>query len=369
MSGASDRHQLRWTAVKALVFTVVTVLATTVLALTIRNSSGGDAQDYAAVFTDVTSVSRGDDVRVSGVKVGSVKDVKITDGRLAKVRFTVRKGVRLPDTTIVQIRFRNLVGQRYLALVQPSGVTSSPTAGQTGSGIAPASSTTTSGASADTIKPGHTFGIDQTRPALDLTLLFNGFQPLLRMLDPDDVNRLSEQIIAVFQGEGATVEGLLKSTASLTTTLAEKDQVIGELISSLSSVLTTVNDRSDQLDTTLLTMQQLVSGLAEDRAAIGGAISGMGDLTTSVADLLGQTRPAVRKSIKHLGKLSQNLDEHSDEVESFLEMLPVKLDRIGRLSSYGSWLNTYLCSMEGRIPMPQGYMGDLGALPVAERCH
>ncbi|MCR1786505.1 MCE family protein [Nocardioides carbamazepini] len=367
MSGASDRHHLRWTAVKALVFTVVTVLATMVLALTIRNDSGGDAQDYAAVITDATSVSRGDDVRMAGVKVGSVRDVKITDGRLAKVRFTVRKGVRLPESTIVQIRFRNLVGQRYLALVQPSGVTSSPTVGQTGTDATAVSNTTA--ATGATIKPGHTFGVDQTRPALDLTLLFNGFQPLLRMLDPDDVNRLSEQIIAVFQGEGATVEGLLKSTASLTTTLAEKDQVIGDLITSLSSVLTTVNERSGQLDTTLLTMQQLVSGLAEDRAAIGGAISGMGDLTTSVADLLGQTRPAVRQSIKHLGKLSQNLDEHSDEVESFLELLPVKLDRIGRLSSYGSWLNTYLCSMEGRIPMPQGYMGDLGALPVAERCH
>ncbi|GAA1527812.1 MCE family protein [Nocardioides humi] len=360
MSGASDRHRLRWTAVKSLVFTVVTVLATTVLALTIRNSSGGDVQDYAAVFTDATSVSRGDDVRVAGVKVGSVRDVKITQGRLARVRFTVRKGVRLPETTIVQIRFRNLVGQRYLALVQPSGVTSSP--------VQPTVSTVSKASTGGVIPAGHTFGVDQTRPALDLTLLFNGFQPLLRMLDPDDVNRLSEQIVAVFQGEGATVEGLLKSTASLTTTLAEKDQVIGELINSLSSVLTTVNDRSDQLDTTLVTMQQLVSGLAEDRAAIGGAITGMGELTTSVSGLLGETRPAVRKSIRHLGKLAKNLDQHSDEVESFLQQLPVKLDRIGRLSSYGSWLNTYLCSMQGRIPMPQGYMGDLGALPVAERC-
>ncbi len=365
MSGASDRHELRWVAVKSLVFTVVTLLATTVLALTIRNSTVGEAHEYAAIFTDVTSVNRGDDVRVAGVKVGTVSDIAITDHRLAKVTFTVRKGVRLPDTTIVQIRFRNLVGQRYLALVQPSGVTSSPTNPPVGH-VAQAS---TAGSTGRTIRPGHTFGLEETRPALDLTLLFSGFQPLLRLLDPDDVNRLSEQIVAVFQGEGATVEGLLKSTASLTSTLAEKDQVIGQLIKSLSSVLSTVNDRSEQLDTTLVTMQQLVSGLAEDRAAIGGAISGMGELTTSVSELLGETRPAVRKSIQHLGKLSQNLDAHSDEVDSFLKMLPTKLDRIGRTASYGSWLNTYLCSMEGLIPMPQGYMGDLGAQPVAGRCH
>ena len=69
----------------------------------------------------------------------------------------------------------------------------------------------------------------------------------------------------MFQGDGASVDSLLASTGSLTTTLAEKDAVIGQLISSLSSVLNTVNDRSGQLDTTIVTLQQLVSGLASDR--------------------------------------------------------------------------------------------------------
>jgi phospholipid/cholesterol/gamma-HCH transport system substrate-binding protein len=271
--------------------------------------------------------------------------------------------VRVDSGSVIQIKFRNLVGQRYLAVVQPPlGDTG---AGTGGSDIQPASATT---GAEQTIKPGHTFGVDETRPALDLTVLFNGFRPLLRMLNPDDVNALSAQIVAVFQGEDATVDGLLKSTASLTSTLAEKDQVIGELITSLSGVMTMVNDRSGQLDDTLVAMQQLVSGLSEDRAAIGDSIQGMGNLTVHVSDLLGDIRDPLRKSIAHVGVLSQNLDQHSTEVDSFLKKLPVKLDRIGRIGSYGSWLNFYLCSMDGRIPMPQGYMGDVGVKPVAGRC-
>jgi phospholipid/cholesterol/gamma-HCH transport system substrate-binding protein len=259
---------------------------------------------------------------------------------------------------VIQIKFRNLVGQRYLAVEQPA-----PSGD--GRDIEPASATT---GTEPAIEPGHTFGVDETRPALDLTVLFNGFRPLLRMLDPEDVNNLSAQIVAVFQGEDATVDGLLKSTASLTSTLAEKDQVIGELITSLSGVMTTVNERSGQLDTTLVAMQQLVSGLAEDRAAIGSSIEGMGELTVRVSDLLGEVREPLRKSIAHVGVLSANLDKHSSEVDSFLKKLPVKLDRIGRLGSYGSWLNFYMCSMDGRIPMAEGYMGDLGVKPVAGRC-
>jgi phospholipid/cholesterol/gamma-HCH transport system substrate-binding protein len=352
-------HGPMWSIViKSLVFTIATVTATAILATTIRNSSAGEAQDYTAIFNDATSVNRGDDVRIAGVKVGTVQDVSITDNRLAKVSFTIRKGVRLDADSVIQIKFRNLVGQRYLAVEQPA-----PSGD--GNGIEPASTTT---GTEPAIKPGHTFGVEETRPALDLTVLFNGFRPLLRMLDPEDVNNLSAQIVAVFQGEDATVDGLLKSTASLTSTLAEKDQVIGELITSLSGVMTTVNERSGQLDTTLVAMQQLVSGLAEDRAAIGSSIEGMGELTVKVSDLLGEVREPLRKSIAHVGVLSANLDKHSAEVDSFLKKLPVKLDRIGRLGSYGSWLNFYICSMDGRIPMAQGYMGDVGVKPVAGRC-
>lgn len=345
MSAKDANHGPMWViGIKSAVFTVVTVLATGILAMTIRNSSAGDAVEYVAVFSDATSVNRGDDVRIAGVKVGTVQDVSVTDTRMAQVRFTIRDDVAVHDGAVIQIRFRNLVGQRYLAVDQSEADTGSE------------------------VEDGHTFTGDETRPALDLTVLFNGFRPLMQMLNPQDVNRLSEQIIAVFQGEEATVEGLLQSTASLTTTLAEKDQVIGELITSLGSVMTTVNERSGQLDTTIVTLQQLVSGLSEDRAAIGDSLEGMGELTERVAGLIEDTRPSLQGSIEHLGDISSTLDEHSAQVETFLERLPIKLDKIGRTGSYGSWLNFYMCSMDGRIPMPEGYMGDLGVEPVAGRC-
>lgn len=335
---------MRAVVIKSVVFTVVTVLATVVLAGTIRNSSGGAGSTYHAVFSDATSLNKGDDVRMAGVKVGTVSDVKVTQGRLAGVDFTVQDAVSLPTGTVAQLRFRNLVGQRYISL-------DPPTEGTVG-----------------TIPRGHTFGVDETRPALDLTTLFNGFQPLLRFLDPDDVNALSQEIIAVFQGEGATVEGLLSSTASLTSTLADKDRVIGELITNLSSVLKVVNDRSDQLDSTIITLQRLVSGLAQDRETIGSTLDGMAGLTQSVSSLLEEGRPPLKKSIRSLGSLSKNLSDSAAVLDRFFDTLPIKLDRIGRLGSYGSWLNFYECQIKGTIPKPEGYFGDLGAQPVAGRC-
>lgn len=339
----TSRNGVALTVTKSLAFALATVLATLALAGTIRNSSGGPSDEYVAIFSDATSLNKGDDVRMAGVKVGTVSSVEVTDDRLAEVRFKVNESAPLGDGARAELRFRNLVGQRYVAL-EPGDVNGAR------------------------LEPGHVFDLDHTEAALDLTVLFNGFQPLFRLLDPEDVNELSSQIIAVFQGEGPTVEGLLSSTASLTATLADRDQVIGDLIANLSSVLGVVDERSDQLDTTLVTLQQLVSGLAEDRATIGSTIQGMGDLSESVAGLLEEGRAPLKRSIKALGDLSGILADNEAVIERNLATLPGRLERIAKSASYGSWVNFYVCSIDGRIPLPEGYYGDLGVQPVAGRC-
>src|SRR5690606_41357286 len=123
---------------------------------------------------------------------------------------------------------------------------------------------------------GDTRPLERTARACDLNELVNGFKPLFRALSPDDVNKLSYEIIQVLQGEGGTVESLLQRTASLTTTIAEKDQVIGQVITNLNSVLTTINERTPQLDQLIVRLQKLVSGLASAGEPIGRSIEAPG---------------------------------------------------------------------------------------------
>src|SRR6266568_5191097 len=109
--------------IKLSLFLVVTIVATFVLAATITNSNYGKSMSYRAYFTDVTGVVPGDDVRIAGVRVGTVKSMKVVkvDGqRLAELRFTVQQSRRLPLLTHARIRYRNLVGQRYVEIAPPT---------------------------------------------------------------------------------------------------------------------------------------------------------------------------------------------------------------------------------------------------------
>ena len=311
--------------VKFLTLAVVVALATTVLAATIANSVGGQRTSYTARFTDASGLLRGDDVRIAGVVVGTVDDVRIVDRRFAQVEFSVAQDQPLPASVRASILYLNLIGQRYLSLEQGAGPTGA---------VLPA---------------GGSIPVERTRPPLNLTVLFNGFKPLFAALDPEQVNQLSFEIIQVLQGQGGTVKSLLASTSSLTNTLADRDEVIGQVVQNLNTVLETVNARDEQLSELISSLQALVSGLAEDREPIGEAIVSIGELTEVTAGFVEDARPALRDDIGLLGDLSENLNAQDEKLEQTIQNLPGKLQTVTRAGSHGSWFNFYLCGLSGEV--------------------
>jgi phospholipid/cholesterol/gamma-HCH transport system substrate-binding protein len=316
--------------VKFLSLALVVTLATTVLALTIANASGEDRVSYTARFTDATGLLRGDDVRIAGVVVGVVDDVRIVDRRFAEVAFSVRRDQRIPATATASILYKNLIGQRFVQL---------------GQGAGPAG---------EQLPEGGTIPVERTKPPLNLTTLFNGFKPLFTALDPQQVNQLSFEIIQVLQGQGGTVKSLLASTASLTSHLADRDQLIGQVIDNLNGVLETVNARDQQLSELVGSLQALVSGLAKDREPIGDAIESIGELTDVTAGLVGDARPSLKDDIEQLGKLSGNLNDTAPKLEQTIRFMPYKLNVLNRSASYGSWFQFYLCGFTGTVGLTVG---------------
>ncbi|GGO98458.1 MCE family protein [Wenjunlia tyrosinilytica] len=314
--------------VKFGIFAVVTALATTVLAATIVNFRLTPTDTYSAVFSDVTSLETGDDIRVAGVRVGEVEDIRIKDRTLAEVRFTVSRDRPLLSGTRAVIRYRTLVGQRYIALTEGPG-------------------------RGTRLRPGSRIPLSRTEPALDLNALLNGFKPLFAALSPKDVNQLAFEIIKTLQGEGGTVNSLLAHTASLTSSLADRDKLIGSVVDNLNEVLGTVDRRSAKFSSLLRQLRRVVSGLSSDRRAIGDSLTGISDLSAATSGLLEQGRPALKTDIAGLSKLSGTLDDNGRTVEGVLKRLPRKLNKLTGTASYGSWFNFYLCDFDGRIVLPK----------------
>jgi phospholipid/cholesterol/gamma-HCH transport system substrate-binding protein len=311
------------------VFAVVMALLTGCLILVFSQYRTGSTNEYSAVFKDISGLKPGDSVRAGGLRVGTVGDLSMQPDQTILVTFDADRAVPLSTGTKLAVRYLNLVGDRFLELIDGPGSTR----------LLPA---------------GSQIPAERTAPALDLDLLLGGLKPVIQGLNPQDVNALSAALLQVFQGQGGTLDSLLAQTSSFTTGLADNGQVIEQLIDNLNAVVATLATSGTQFSGTIDRLEKLVSGLAQDRDPIGNAIDALNRGTSSLADLLGEARTPLSGTINQLSRLAPILDQDKDKIDAAIQRSPENYRKLIRLGSYGSWLNIYICGLSFRVSDLQG---------------
>jgi phospholipid/cholesterol/gamma-HCH transport system substrate-binding protein len=272
------------------------------------------------VFSNVTGLKADDFVRIAGVEVGKVTNLAIQDDSTVVVDFTAQDSVVLTEGSRAVIRYDDLIGGRYLQLVEGAGGTR-------------------------TLSPGDTIPLAQTEPALDLDALIGGFRPLFQALNPDQVNALTGQLISALQGQGATIGSFLTQTASLTNTLADRDQLIGEVIVNLNDVLGSLAGQSDQFGKAVTALSDLVAGLAERRDEIATGLAYTNEAAGSITALLSEARPPLKKVITETDRSAGIVLADHDYFDNLLNTLPDAYQVLNRQGMYGDFFSFYLCDI------------------------
>jgi phospholipid/cholesterol/gamma-HCH transport system substrate-binding protein len=312
------------TLVKLGAVSLVLIFFTALITVVFGQMRFDRTTSYTAEFNNVSGLRSGQFVRASGVEIGKVKDIQLTDGgHRVKVEFNVDRNVPLYQSTTAQVRYLNLIGDRYLELKRGDGE------------------------GGDRVLPAHGFiPLSHTQPALDLDALIGGFKPLFRALDPEKVNNIATSIITVFQGQGGTINDILDQTAQLTSRIAERDEAIGEVVKNLNIVLdTTVKHRKD-FDETVDNFEKLISGLNEHAEPFAAGIANISNGAGTVGDLLADNRTLLHKTLHYLEPIQQPIIDQRDLWDDQLKRTPIGMNIVGNATgNYGDWVNFYLCDL------------------------
>jgi phospholipid/cholesterol/gamma-HCH transport system substrate-binding protein len=312
------------TIVKLGIVSVVLLLFTVMIVVVFGQMRFDSTNPYSAEFSNISGLRPGQFVRASGVEIGKVDSAELIDGgKRVRVKFNVDRSVPLYRSTTAQIRYLDLIGNRYLELKRAPG-----------EGF-------------DQILPPNGYiPLSRTSPALDLDALIGGFKPVFRALDPDKVNTIAASLITVFQGQGGTINDILDQTAQLTSHIAERDQAIGDVIKNLNTVLDTTVRHRQQFDQTVNNLEVLITGLNDHRDQIAGGTAHISNAAGTVADLLAEDRAALHKVINYLDPLQQPLVDQREQLGDFIHRVPGALDLIGRANgTYGDFTNFYACDI------------------------
>ncbi|MEH3136457.1 MAG: MlaD family protein [Mycolicibacterium neoaurum] len=169
---------------------------------------------YIAEYTDASGLHPDGDVRVRGVRVGKVSSVDLArvDGQnVAQVTFTLDNKYAVVADTRLAIKFQALTGVRYIDVTNP--------AEEFGDG--------------DVIERIPT---SMTQPSFDVTALFNGLQPVLATLSPEEINTFTSNAASFLTGDGSGLAPLLESVRRLTEFVSNRQQIVATLMNNLAEV-------------------------------------------------------------------------------------------------------------------------------------
>jgi phospholipid/cholesterol/gamma-HCH transport system substrate-binding protein len=304
----------RATLVKVIAFTIASAIFTVGLAIKIGNLQLFKPEyTLHAVFADASGVFKGDAVKLAGVDVGSVDGAKITNGR-AEVTFTVKKKVRLTTDSVVALRWRNVLGLRFLYVYPGDG-------------------------RGRVLQNGDTIPLTHTQDAADLGQFLNELGPILKAIDPNKANAFLDAMNTALSGNELAVRSLLGNGATLATRLASMDKQIQTLIDSSDTVMSTYAGQRQAIGDILDRLDHLGSQLHSMTPDLNSFITNFTDVQSKLDDLEQTNKSSIDFDLRALQSVVDLLSRNKGNLDQTLCTLPAGVTPYFQTTSWGEWFN------------------------------
>lgn len=275
----------------------------------------GKHTTYKAAFVSSAGIERENEVRVAGVRVGSVTGVRLdVAGKQVIVTFQVDQGVDLGDETKAAVKLKTLLGTKYLELT-PAGT------GKLAKGAV----------------------IPRERTSVPFQI-YEAFNDLSKTIDEVDTTKLAQALDVLsdtFRDTGGNARGALTGLSALSRTIASRDAQLRDLLAGTKKVTAALAARDSELTKligdadlvmdTILRRRQIISALLDDTAKLAA------ELTSLVQRNRAQVDPLLHNLHSVVGVLKANLSSLDKTVAILGPFSRYATNAVGN----GTWLDVY----------------------------
>jgi len=269
---------------------------------------------YQALFSDAGGLATGNDVTVSGIKVGSVTGMSLQHGDVL-VTFTASGNVQLGSASTVHIRTGSLLGQRILTVESAGSGNLRPMA------VIPVSRTSSP------------YSLSEAIGDLTTDAAGTNTESLNRSLDT-----LSATLDQISPQLGPAFDGITR----LSKTLNARNQTLGDLLKGAADVTGILSQRSDQLNTLILNANDLVSMLVVRRQAIVRLLASTSAVAKQLTGVVHDNEAKLAPSLKKLNSVTDMLEKNRDNLAKVLPGLAKYELTQGETVSSGFYYNPFI---------------------------
>lgn len=290
----------------------------------------GGGTTYSAEFREAAGIQADDEVRIAGIKVGSVSDVEL-DGDRVLVSFKV-KDAWVGDRSRADIKIKTLLGQKYLSL-DPAGQ--------------------------DVLDPGTRIPLERTTAPYDVLEAFRGLAETVNEVDTAQLAESFEVIAETFADTPEEVRSALTGLRSLSKTISSRDQELATLLSNTRQVSQTLADRDAELVKLLTDGNLLLTEINNRQNAISALLDGTRLLATELRGLVADNEKQLGPVLKSLDQLTAMLQRNQDALSEGIKKFAPFARQFNNAIGNGRWFDNYIC---GLLPPALGPVNQPGCL-------
>lgn len=292
--------------------------------------------DYSAYFAEAGGIKAGSDVRVSGLGVGRVSDIRL-QGTKVLVDFTVRDGVDLGDRTEAAIKTETVLGTKYLELT-PRGD------GSLGGPIP----------------------LERTHSPYDLTDALGDLTTTISGLDTSQLSAALTTLADTFKDTSPDLKLALESVARFSDTLNTRDAKLRDLLAGANKVTAVLAKRSDQIAQLVAGANALLAELVSQRDSVDALMGNLTAVSQQITGLVNDNRTQLKPAVDKLNGVLAILDNRKKELQRTLYLLRRYAMSFGEVLGSGPFFKASLVNLvPGQFSQPfiDAAFSDLGLDP------
>lgn len=261
-------------------------------------------KNYSAYFTDAGGITPGNDVNVSGIKVGKVDSVELA-GDTAKVNFTVDRKVRVGDQSMVSIKTDTVLGEKSLSV-------------------------TPQGAGSSTVIP-----LQRTTTPYTLNTALQDLGRNVGELDKPKFEQALQTLTDSLHEATPQLRGALDGITNLSRSINARDEALEQLLGHAKRVTDTLAQRAGQVNQLITDGNLLFAALDERRQALSNLIAGIDDVSEQLSGFVNDNRREFGPALEKLNLVLDNLLERREHIGEALRRLPPYATALGEVVGSG----------------------------------
>ncbi|MEJ2868374.1 MCE family protein [Actinomycetospora sp. OC33-EN08] len=300
----------------------------------------GQGATYTARFGEAAGVQPDDDIRVAGIRVGTVTDVAL-DGNDVVISFKA-PDAWIGDQTRASIEIKTLLGQKYIAL-DPEG--------------------------SEALNPDVAIPRSRTTAPFDVIQAFSDLTTTVESLNTDQLGTSLDTLSETLDGASGPIRPALDGLSRLSRTISSRDQELAKLLANTRATTQVLADRNRDVELLIQNGNLLLGELRSRKAAIDDLLNGTIALSNQLRGLVADNRDTLGPTLESLNGVLTTLQENSANLENGIRLLAPFVRVFANVVGNGRWFDAYICNLDPPLDQacnpdaaggnPAGFLTDL----------